>query len=81
MKSTLEREFEFYLQHQEEFLGKYDGKLIAIKDENVLGAFDSYLEAAAAILPHHKRGTVLFHQVNKNEISEVAVFHSPNVLF
>ena len=79
MKPALEREFEFYLRNQDDFVGRYEGKLIAIKDEEVLGAYNSYLEAAAELFSHHKRGTVLFHRVSKDEHSEVAVFHSPNL--
>ena len=80
MKSTLEREFEFYLQNQEEFVKKYDGKLIALKDKKILGAFDSYLEAAAVIFATHDRGSVLFQEVSQDKESNTATFHSPHVM-
>ena len=41
----LEKEFNYYLEHQNELVEKYNGKFVVIKDRNVVGAFDSELEA------------------------------------
>ena len=41
MSGTLHREFEYYLANQDEFVAKYDGRVIALKDGVVLGDFDS----------------------------------------
>ena len=36
----LEKEFNYYLEHQGKLVEKYNGKLVVIKDCNVIGAFD-----------------------------------------
>ena len=41
----LEKEFEYYLEHEQEFLKKYSGKYIVIKDNNVIGVYETQLEA------------------------------------
>ena len=41
----LKSEFEFYLANQDDMVAKYDGRVVAIKNHEVLGVYDSYLEA------------------------------------
>jgi len=40
MPDSLEKEFEWYLDNQEEVVEKYNGKFIVIKNLSVIGAFD-----------------------------------------
>lgn len=79
MNEPLEREFEFYLRNQENLVKSYEGKLIAIKNEQILGAFDSYLEAAEVIFADYDRGSVLFQEVSQDKESNIVTFHSPHV--
>lgn len=79
MNTTLEQEFKAYLRQKNEFAKKYDGKLIVLKNGEVIGVFDNYEEAAAEVFPHHERGTVLFQQISKDPDANVAHFYSPGV--
>ena len=45
MAKALEKEFEYYLAHQAELVAKFDGKFVVIKGNEVLGAYDSEIEA------------------------------------
>ena len=45
--SPLLDEFRFYLDHQADLVEKYNGKVIVIQGNNVLGAYDSHGEAIA----------------------------------
>ena len=41
----LEKEFKYYLDHQEELLPAYNGKYVMIAGENVVDAYDTLSEA------------------------------------
>ena len=41
----LEKEFKYYVDHQDELIKKHYGRYIVIQDENVLGDFGSEIEA------------------------------------
>ena len=49
MSDALKKELDFYIAHQDEMVAKYDGKVIAIKNGEVLGAFETHLKAVTAI--------------------------------
>ncbi len=78
MNEPLDREYRFYLAHRDEFVEEFDGRFIAIKNEEVLGVYKDYLEAATAIYPEHEYGTVLVQPVEKDE--RPAIITSPFVM-
>ena len=41
MTSPLEKEFKYYLEKQEELVKKYNGKVLVIKDCEVIGVYNS----------------------------------------
>ena len=41
----LDKEFQYYLANQGEFVKEYKGKYLVIKDEKVIGSYDSESEA------------------------------------
>lgn len=53
------KEFEYYLENQDSFVEKYNGKVIVIKDCSVIGVFDSELEAIKKTVEEHELGTFL----------------------
>ena len=42
---ALEHEFEYYLKNQDRFVAQYDGKVVSIKGDAVIGVYDSEPEA------------------------------------
>ena len=76
MMEKLEREFKYYLEHQEELVAKYDGKFIVIKDYNVIGAFDSELEAIEKTAEKHELGTFLVQKCEPGSGSYTQTYHS-----
>ena len=44
---ALEREFKYFVDHQDELVAQYSGKFIVIVDVKVVGAYDSEAEAFA----------------------------------
>ena len=63
---VLEREYERFLAFVEESGEDHAGKTVAIKGEEILGVFDSYLEAAEKIYVEHEPGTVLIQEVKRS---------------
>ncbi len=74
-------EFTYYLDHQDEMVAQYDGKFIVIKGEEVVGAYDSDLEAVVETKKVHPMGTFLVQKVSPGDADYTARFHSPIVTF
>ena len=76
MGSTLKEEFQFYLDHQDEMVEKYDGKHVVIKNGQVLGAYDDELVAITETEKSEKIGTFLVQKVSKGGSAYTQTFHS-----
>ncbi len=72
----LEREFKYYLEHQNELVKKYNGKFIVIKNGEVIGAFDSELEAVEKTAEQHELGTFLVQKCEPGSESYTQTYHS-----
>lgn len=57
-------EFQYYLAHQDEFVEKYDGKTIVLKNHEVVGVYDSVAEAYQGALETHQLGTFILQKVS-----------------
>jgi hypothetical protein len=73
---NLEKEFEYYLQHQDELIKEHNGKFIVIKDEAVIGEFDSELEAVEKTSQQHELGTFLVQKCEPGSESYTQTYHS-----
>ncbi len=75
-KPRLYQDFLFYLENQDEMVQKYDGKVVAIKNQEVLGAYDSALAAVMETRKLHKMGTFLVQRVSEGDEAYTATFNS-----
>ena len=76
MVEKLEKEFKYYLEHQGELVDKYEGKFIVIKDAQVIGVFNSQLEAIEKTLGKHELGTFLVQKCEYGNESYTQTYHS-----
>lgn len=76
MTTSLQREFDYYLKHQNELVSKYKGKFIVIKDQQVIDVYDSELEAVLETGKKHDMGTFLVQKCEPGPDSYTHVFHS-----
>jgi hypothetical protein len=76
MTRSLRDEFQFYLDHQDELLKKYEGKYIVIKNGEVLGAYDNELAAITKTQKSHPLGTFLVQLVSRGPDAYTQTFHS-----
>lgn len=58
-KSMLEKEFQYYLDHQNELVPIYNNKYVVIFGESVVGAYDSASQALYQSREKYKPGTFL----------------------
>ncbi|MFV2073636.1 MAG: hypothetical protein ACC742_13410, partial [Thermoanaerobaculales bacterium] len=72
----LKREFHYYLEHQDELVEKYNGKVIAIKNREVIGVFNSLLEALTETCKDHEIGTFLIQKCSPGDDDYSMTFHS-----
>jgi hypothetical protein len=73
---ALEKEFKFYLSHQNEFVEKYTGKYVVIKEHEFLGAFSSEVEAIQVTMRNYPLGTFLVIHCTPGTDSYTQTFHS-----
>lgn len=73
---NLKSEFDFYIAHQEEFIEKYNGKIVVIKDHKVIGVYDDELVAVEETSRDHDLGTFLVQPVLPGSDSYTQTFHS-----
>ena len=72
----LDKEFKYYLEHQEELVKQYNGKFIVIKNNSVIGAYVSETEAYNVTLKSHELGTFLIQLCLPGKESHTVTFHS-----
>jgi len=73
---NLKKEFEYYLEHQEELVKKYNGKFIVIKGGKVIGEYESPLEAVEKASEKYELGTFLVQKCEPGSESYTQAYHS-----
>ena len=76
MASSLKSDFQYYLDHQAEFLKKYNGKVLVIKDCKIIGTFETEIEAIKETSKSHAMGTFLVQKCEPGTDAYSQVFHS-----
>ncbi|OGG57299.1 hypothetical protein A2853_02150 [Candidatus Kaiserbacteria bacterium RIFCSPHIGHO2_01_FULL_55_17] len=75
-QSPLKKEFEYYLSRRAELLKEYEGKFIVIKDQKVIGVYDTQIDAYTQTQKEHELGTFLIQEVSKDESTYSQTFYS-----
>lgn len=76
MSEPLEKEFKYFTEHQKDLVDKYEGKYIVLKEEKILGAYNSIAEAVEETSKTEELGTFLVQKCDPGEESYTQVFHS-----
>ncbi len=56
-ESTLKKNLDFFIENQAQLVSQYNGKVLLIKDQQVVGAFDEPLAAYFAALEKYEPGS------------------------
>lgn len=76
MQSGLRKELEYYITHQDELVEKYNGKFIVIKNCEVIGAYNTALEAVETTKQKHSLGTFIVQKCEPGEEGYTQTYHS-----
>ena len=76
MAKGLEKEFQYYLDNQEDLVKQYNGKFIVIKNFKVIGAYNTELEAIQETTKEHELGTFLVQKCEPGSDSYTQTYHS-----
>ncbi|MCL1946067.1 MAG: DUF5678 domain-containing protein [Chitinivibrionia bacterium] len=72
----LDKEFNYYLKHQNELLEKYNNRYLVIVGENVVGDYDKLEDALQRSGEKYKLGTFLIQECTEGDSAYTATFHS-----
>jgi len=72
----LDNEFSYYLDNQEELLKEYNGRVLVIIGEQVVGDFDNYEDALFDSVKKYELGTFLLQECTEGEEAYTETFHS-----
>lgn len=75
-EQQLEKEFQYYLDHQDELVKEYNGKVIVIKDQQVIGVYESDIEAVIETEKEHPLGTFLVQLCSEGDTAHTQHFIS-----
>jgi len=72
----LDREFSYYLSHQDELVKKYNNRFLVIIGEEVVGDYDNYEQALFQSMKKYEMGTFLIQECTEGEEAYTQTFHS-----
>ena len=77
----LENEFKYYIDNQDTFVKKYNGKYLVIKNNSVVGAFNSEKDAYFNSIEKFELGTFLIQKCTPGDEAYTQHFYTPRVVF
>jgi hypothetical protein len=76
MCKPLEKEFKYYLDNQDELVKKYNGKVIVIKNQKIIGVYDSEITAIQETSKNESLGTFLVQKCTLDKENYKQTYHS-----
>ena len=74
--ATLQKEFNYYIKNREELVKNYEGKYLVIKDEQILGVYDTQRQAIKETMKDYELGTFMVHLVKPGDDDIKRTFRS-----
>ncbi len=71
----LEKEFQYFRNHQKDLVQQHSGKFVVIKGEEVIGVYETEMQAYTETKKVHEPGTFLIQQCLPDDDASVKVFH------
>lgn len=72
-------EFEYYRANQDQLVEQYGGRVIVIKEQQVIGVYDSERQAVDETVKTHELGTFLVQRCGPGEDNYTFTFHTPRL--
>jgi len=77
----LKKEFDYFMKHQDEFVKKYKGKYLVIKDQKIIDVFDVETEAYDEMSKKFELGTFLIQHCLPGKDTFTQTFHTGRAVF
>jgi hypothetical protein len=72
----LDKEFKYYLSHQDELLKKYNNRFLVIIGEEVVGDYETHEQALFKSQEKYELGTFLIQECTEGESAYTVTFRS-----
>lgn len=80
MTTNHNKALEFYKANQAELVEKYNGKILVLKNEEILDVCDSFAEAHSIALGKYGEGNFSLQEVTPGDESYMAFIATPGVV-
>ena len=77
----LDKEFRYYLDHQDELVKNYNDKFVVIVGNKVVGHYDNIANAYIESKKQYQLGTFLIQKCTPGDKDYTITYHSPRVKF
>ena len=72
----LDKEFKYYIDNQNELVDKHKGKFLVIKDQVVIGVYNTEIEAYSETVKIHELGTFLIQECQPGDENYTQTFRT-----
>ncbi|NLE62528.1 MAG: hypothetical protein GX612_01640 [Bacteroidales bacterium] len=72
----LDKELQYYIDNQNELVAKYLGKFLVIKDQTIIGVYDTEIEAYSETVKKHELGTFLIQECQPGDENYTQTFRT-----
>lgn len=72
----LQKQFDYYVAHQDEIVGQYDGRFVVIVNESIAGDFEREIDAYQFAMANYEPGTFMIQFVAPGSENYTQTFHS-----
>ncbi|MDO8522692.1 MAG: hypothetical protein Q7S12_00185 [bacterium] len=79
--SYLQKQLDYFKSNQDEFVKKYKGKFLVIKDQKIQGIYNTEIEAYTDAKKKFELGIFLIQQCSPGQESYTQTFHSRVAFF
>lgn len=70
----LEKEYNYFLNNKEVLVANYHNRVVVIKDDEILGDYDSKEEALRETVKEHELGTFLIQEISDEELEDIRFY-------
>ena len=72
----LDKELQYYIDNQAELVKKYNGKFLVIKDQSVIGIYNTEIEAYTETVKEQELGTFLIQECEPGDENYTQTFRT-----
>ena len=76
MNGSMRQDFDFFMSKQDELRKQFMGKIVVIKDKNIVATYDDEGEALRETKKVYPLGTFILQKVEPEQSAYIQTFHS-----